>query len=152
MNLQPVLEALGERFQAQAYAVPMDDTFVTLQPDQVHSAVSMLGSEFGLWHLSTITGQDTGHEIQLLYHFWEGHGLTLCTSLSRERAIIPTITDLIPGAAFYEREVSEMLHVTFAGYEGPSALLLADDWNGEAPLRKEFSLDRVPPEDPKCPT
>ena len=33
MNLQPIVEALGERFQAQAYAVLIDDTFVTLQPE-----------------------------------------------------------------------------------------------------------------------
>jgi NADH-quinone oxidoreductase subunit C len=147
MNLQPIVEALGERFQAQAYAVLIDDTFVTLQPEQVYPAVRMLGSEFGLWHLSTITGQDTGREIQLLYHFWDGHGLTLCTSLPREEACIPTITDLIPGAAFYEREVSEMLRVTFAGYQGPDVLLLPDDWNGEAPLRSEFSLDPPTAED-----
>jgi len=141
MNVHLVLEALNAMYAPlQVRKVPLDDTFVTLPSDCVHPAVQVLIDQFDLRHLSTITGQDTGDEIQLLYHFWDGHGLTLCTSLSREDARIATLIDLIPGAAFYEREVSEMLHVTFVGHPDPHTLLLPDDWNGEAPLRKEFSL------------
>jgi len=62
--------------------------------------------------------------IELLYHFWDGGGLTLRTSLPREEPHIATLTDLIPGAAFYEREVSEMLGVTFDGHPDLRALLL----------------------------
>jgi NADH-quinone oxidoreductase subunit C len=51
-------------------------------------------------------------------------------------ARIASITDLVPGASFYEREVSEMLHVTFEGHPDPRPMLLPDDWNGDAPLRR----------------
>jgi NADH:ubiquinone oxidoreductase subunit C len=117
---------------------PIDDVLVRLPAAQVHLAVKILVEWYDVLHLSTLTGQDTEDEIELQYHFWDGRGLTLCTSLPRENARIATVTDLIPGAAFYEREVSEMLHVTFEGHPNPQPFLLPDDWNGEAPLRAEY--------------
>jgi membrane-bound hydrogenase subunit beta len=142
MKVDLVLEVLRELFPSQtiqARRVPIDETFVALPPACIYSAAQALIEQFGIRHLSTITGQDTGNEIQLLYHFWDGEGLTLCTSLPREDARIATLTGLIPGAAFYEREVSEMLHVTFEGHPDPRKLLLPDDWGGKAPLRRGSS-------------
>jgi NADH:ubiquinone oxidoreductase subunit C len=118
---------------------PVDEVFVVLPAARLHQAVAVLIDRFDVYHLSTITAQDIDGEIELLYHFWHSGGLTLRTSVPRGDAHIASLTDLIPGAAFYEREVSEMLHVTFDGHPDPRPLLLPDDWNGEAPLRSEFS-------------
>ena len=140
MNVDLILNAMRGIFPTktiEAQPVPMDETFVELPPGCIHPAVRLLVERFDLRHLSTITGQDTGREIELLYHFWDGGGLTLRTSLPREEPHIATLTDLIPGAAFYEREVSEMLDVTFDGHPDLCALLLPDDWDGEAPLRQQ---------------
>ena len=73
----------------------------------------------------------------MLYHLWHGRGLTLRAVLPQDGAHIATLTDLIPGATFYEQEVSEMLGVTFDGHPDPSTLLLPDDWDGEPPLRQQ---------------
>lgn len=137
MHLRTILQALREAFPAEtieARPTPVDETFIELPPDCVHRAVQVLIERFDLRHLSTITGQDTGSEVELLYHFWGGRGLTLRTSLPREKPHIATLTDLIPGAVFYEREVSEMLGVTFDGHPDPRPLLLPNDWPGETPL------------------
>ena len=139
MNVELILASLREALSLQTIeskAVPIDDVFITLPPDRIHPAVRVLIDRFALYHLSTITGQDTGEAIELLYHFWGGRGLTLCTKLPYEKSAIDTLTDLIPGAAFYERETSEMLGVTFGGDSTPSPLILPDDWDGEPPLRK----------------
>jgi NADH:ubiquinone oxidoreductase subunit C len=147
MNVDLILEALREIFPAETLEpqpVPIGETFVALSPDCIHPAAQVLVERFDLRHLSTITGQDTSSEIELLYHFWDGRGLTLRTSLPRERPHIATLTDLIPGAAFYEREVSELLGVTFDGHPDPRALLLPDDWDGEPPLRKQPPLSSPP--------
>ena len=140
MNVDLILQALQETFPAETIeeqAVPIGETFVALPVGCINPAVRLLIERFDLRHLSTITGQDTGSAIELLYHFWDGTGLTLRTSLPREEPHIATLTDLIPGAAFYEREVSEMLGVTFDGHPDPRALLLPDDWDGEPPLRQQ---------------
>jgi len=148
VHLEAILQTLRETFPAEtieAQALPIDETFIALPPDCVHLAVQVLIERNDLGHLSTITGQDTGSEIELLYHFWDGRGLTLKTSLPREGVHITTITDLISGASYYEREVSEMLGVTFDGHPDPRPLLLPDDWDGEAPLRHQ-PLPPSPPE------
>ena len=140
MHIGRTLEALQSIFPDAPLAVetwPLDETVVTLSPEHIRPAVRLLSERFKLRHLSTITGEDTGGEIILLYHFWDGGGLTLRTTLPRERPQIPTLTGLVPGALFYEREVSEMLGVEFEGHPGVAALLLPDDWDDGPPLRKE---------------
>ncbi|MEA3407929.1 MAG: NADH-quinone oxidoreductase subunit C [Chloroflexota bacterium] len=112
MNVSQIVEVLRKNFPDETIEVrhvPMADTFVKIEADNLHATVTLLMERFDVCHLSTITGEDTGGAIALLYHFWDGQGLTLCTSLSREAPHIPTLTDLIPGADFYEREVHEML-------------------------------------------
>ncbi|MFN2270735.1 MAG: NADH-quinone oxidoreductase subunit C [Anaerolineae bacterium] len=140
MNIDLVLQVLHERFPTDPLkprTVPIDETVVTLTPENLRPAVQTLIERFDLRHLSTITGIDTGDEIELLYHFWDGQGLTLRTSLPRENPHTVTLIDLIPGAAFYEREASEMLHIVFDGHPTPDPFLLPDDWEGAPPLRKE---------------
>jgi NADH:ubiquinone oxidoreductase subunit C len=140
MNVELVLEVLYEHFPTdplEPRTVPIDETIVTLTPENLRPAVRTLIERFDLRHLSAITGIDTGAEIEMLYHFWDGQGLTLRTVLPRQGPRIVTLIDLIPGAAFYEREVSEMLHVLFEGHPTPDPLLLPDDWEGGPPLRKE---------------
>jgi len=118
-------------------AMPRDDTFITLAAAHVHPAVRILAEQFDFGHLSTITGDDTGEGVAVLYHFWNKHGLTLKVVLPYDDLHIATLTDLIPGAAFYEREVAEMLGVTFDGHPNPARLVLPDDWDGGYPLRKD---------------
>jgi len=137
MHMEAILRALQETFPAEtieARPVPLGETFVALPSECIHPAAQVLVEHFDLRHLSAITGQDTGNAIELLYHFWGGRGLTLRASLPRDEPRILTLIDLIPGAAFYEREVSEMLGVTFDGHADLRSLLLPDDWDGGAPL------------------
>lgn len=139
MNIKDVLEILREHCAPDMTVrhLPLGETVVELQPEQLRPAVKTLIERCNVRHLSTITGDDTGKEIVLLYHFWEGAGLTLRVSLPRDQAVIPTLIDLIPGAAFYEREVTEMLDVMFEWHPMSSHLFLPDDWHGDAPLRKQ---------------
>jgi NADH:ubiquinone oxidoreductase subunit C len=142
VNVERCLEQIREAcpsHEVQVYSLPINETVVELPTTCLKPVVTALVEQGTVHHLSTITGQDVGDIIQLLYHFWEGSGLTLRTSLPRDESTIPSLTDLIPGAAFYEREVAEMLHVTFEGHPEPHGLLLPDDWDDTAPLRKEFS-------------
>ena len=151
MNVKRCLEQIRKTcpgHEVQVTSLPIDETVVELPPACLKPVVAALFDQGIVDHLSTITGQDVGDAIQLLYHFWKDSGLTLRTSLPRDEATILSLTDLIPGAAFYEREVAEMLHVTFEGHPGLVGLLLPDDWDGRSPLRKEFS----PPSSKEEPT
>jgi NADH:ubiquinone oxidoreductase subunit C len=116
--------------------LPLDETVVTFSPEDVIPAARILVEQFDVTHLSTITGDDTGEGVALLYHFWAGGGITLRTLLPYDALRVPTLTDLIPGAAFYEREIWEMLGVAFEGHPDPQPLLMPDDWQGEHRMRR----------------
>ena len=88
--------------------IPQDDLAVGLPADAIHPAIARLIDACDLTHLTTITAIDDGEVVQLKYHFWDNHGLTLETALPLAGLSMPTITDIIPGAAFYEREVHGM--------------------------------------------
>jgi len=135
-------QALGDAV-GEARAVPVEETWIPIAPEVLRDAVEEL-HRCGVRHLSTISGLDDDEGIVLLYHFWRGHGLTLSLRLPYEAASVPTLIDLIPGAAFYEREVAEMLGVTFGGHEDIKPLLLPEDWDAGPPLRHD-DADALPP-------
>jgi len=141
MNIDRILDVFRAELSLDSLEVrdvPDDETIVALPSEEIHRAVHLLVERFDLRHLSTITGVDIGDEIELLYHFWAGRGLTLRTSLPKEDPHIATLTDVIPGASFYEREVWEMLGVTFDGHPNLQRLFLPEDWGeGSLPLRRE---------------
>jgi NADH:ubiquinone oxidoreductase subunit C len=144
MEIKALLEAFGETCPDhifEARTMPVDETVIEVPAACLEHVVGVLRAEFSVHHLSTITGQDRGTELELLYHFWHGRGITLRVSLPRDDARVPSLIEAIPGVDFYEREVGEMLGVTFEGHPGPEHLLLPDDWESEPPLRKEQPAD-----------
>jgi len=56
---------------------------------------------------------------------------------------VASLTDLYPGVDFAEREVYDLLGVTFEGHPDLTRILLPDDWEGH-PLRKDDYPARVP--------
>jgi len=154
VSIESVLDALREVARAcagpgegRALPVrrgPIDEVWVTLPAGCVRSAVQMLVQELEIRHLSTITASDLSAAdpqsagLEVIYHFWLGYGLSLRCRLPYDDPRLQSVSDLIPGAAFYEREVAEMLGVVFDGHPDPGLLLLPDDWAGGAPLRYDY--------------
>lgn len=92
-------------------------------------------------HLSAITGVDGGDKIIVIYHIDCRNGvlLNLRLKLPKEDLKLPTVTDIFPGAVFYERDLMEMLGVKVEGHPDPRHLFLPDDWPPDTyPLRREF--------------
>jgi NADH:ubiquinone oxidoreductase subunit C len=144
MELENLLTALGDAcpdHSFDAWAMPVDETVIEVPAACLEEVVDILHSTFSIYHLSTITGQDRGTALKLLYHFWHERGITLEVTLPRDDARVSTLTGAIPGADFYEREVGEMLGVTFEGHPGPEHLLLPEDWESGPPLLKEHAAD-----------
>jgi NADH:ubiquinone oxidoreductase subunit C len=159
VSIESVLDALREVVrtfagpgESHALAVQRglnDEVWVTLPARCVRPAVQTMVQELGVWHLSTITASDLGSSdqksddpkadrIEVLYHFWLGRGLTLRCTLPYEDPHLASVSDLIPGAAFYEREAAEMLGIAMDGHPDPRLFLLPDDWEGGAPLRHDY--------------
>lgn len=90
-------------------------------------------------HVSSIAGIDLGEEIAIVYQLDCGRSLlNLEVLVPKKDPRLRTVTDIFPGAVLYEREVMEMLGVTFDGHPDPRRLFLPDDWKEGYPLRREW--------------
>jgi len=69
---------------------------------------------------------------------------------------LPTVTDLWPGADWYERELYDMFGVGFLGHPDLKRILMPDNWEGH-PMRRDYPLMEEPVQfkhgvEPKCPS
>ena len=56
---------------------------------------------------------------------------------------LPSLFDLWPGTEAPEREVYDMLGITFTDHPDLTRILMPEDWEGH-PLRKDYAVGRVP--------
>ena len=80
----------------------------------------------------------------MLYHlaYKNATELSLAVRVPKGEALVPTISDIMPNSAIYEREVHDLMGVRFDGLSDLSPLLLPDGWPKEVyPLRKEYTFN-----------
>jgi len=111
-------------------------------PDDLLPMAGALLDEHLGW-LSCVTGLDPGIEagyLEVLYHFSAGAAvITLRVRRPREIPAVPTLSDMIPIAEVFERELHEMFGVEIIGLRNINKLYLPEDWpDGVYPLRKDF--------------
>lgn len=119
--------------------------FVTVAHGDLKAALTFLVKELGFQHLSTMTGVDLGDRMEVLYHLNDGRtALSLRVPVRQDDPRLPTVTDVLPGAKLYEREVHELFGIVFEGHPNPAPLLLPDDWpEGLYPMKKKLSSEMV---------
>lgn len=124
-----------------------NNIFVTIKPEDITEVVRTvwdgMQSRFAI-----VTGIDVPGAMELLYHFVFDEKDTIVTLKTRVPKPFPeieSITPIITGAEWIEREVHDLLGVNFRNHPRLERLLLHDDWpEGVYPLRKDFN-----PEDAK---
>ncbi|MFM8237908.1 MAG: NADH-quinone oxidoreductase subunit C [Actinomycetota bacterium] len=57
--------------------------------------------------------------------------------------VVPSLTGIYPGTEFPEREVYDLLGISFSDHPDLTRILMPDDWVGH-PLRKDTAAARVP--------
>ena len=96
--------------------------------------------------LQTASGVDTPENIDIYYHWAFDRAccvVTVTTKLDRKNPVIESIANLCMGAEWIEREMWELLGITFTGHPDMRHLLLMDEWpQGQYPLRRDFRLPK----------
>jgi NADH:ubiquinone oxidoreductase subunit C len=120
--------------------------FISVPLQAFKKTLILLSKKMGFNHISTITGVDVGKEIEVIYHLnHEGKTeLSLKTRVTKKNSVLPTITNIIPGATLYEREIHELLGVKFKNHPDLSPLILPENWPSKVhPLRKEWTIEKI---------
>jgi NADH:ubiquinone oxidoreductase subunit C len=120
--------------------------FAYIKRDALKDAVEYSVKDLEFKQLSTITGVDLGGEIDVIYHLVHKGSIVLSIRLtvSENNPRVQTVTDSIPGAVLYEREVHDLFGVDFEGHPDLSPLMLPEQWpEGVYPLRKEYRIEQL---------
>ncbi|MFN8545120.1 MAG: NADH-quinone oxidoreductase subunit C [Candidatus Binatia bacterium] len=78
--------------------------------------------------------------IQVVYHLFSyphRHWLVLKVDAPRDNPVVPTVSGVWSHANWEEREIFDLLGVTFEGHPDLRRILMPEDWPGH-PLRKDF--------------
>ena len=115
--------------------------FVEVQSGDVPETTRILFREMGA-RLQIATAIDTPTAIEILYH-WAFDSLdcvvNIKTKLDREKPEIESVAAICKGAEWIEREMWELLGITFRNHPDMRHLLLKDDWpEGKCPLRRDY--------------
>ena len=140
-----LVEKFGDSKVSDTKVPRLNRAFTTVNRDSFRDVVAYLKESHGFAHVTTITGIDWPDNYEIVYHLRNGgFSLSLKVPVPKEDPVIPSITDILPGAVLYEREVNDLFGVFPEGHPNPERLILAYDWpEGVHPLRKEWDLQSL---------
>lgn len=118
--------------------------FVTVDRANLAAVMTTLRDRLGFIYIATISGVDAGEAYEILYHMADAHGnVNIRTRVPKADGHVTSITPIIPGAIFYERELQDMFGLVVDGLPDPRPLIMPDDWPaGNYPLRKDWKFER----------
>ena len=137
----------GDKVLDSSYVKRTRRIFVDVksESDAYREIIKYMRDNWDAIHITTITGMDTGKEFILMYHIFAKKYKVMFTirfTVPRDNPVVKSITDILPGASLYEREVYDMFGIKFEGHPNLKRLLLPEDWpEGVYPLRKDFKRE-----------
>jgi len=140
---EEILTRIKDKFSKKALKVFEKSPrriYIDFDSKDIPEVVNFLFRDLG-GRLATASGIDTRKNIEILYHFsFDSSGtiISLRTLIDRKNPEIESVTPLIKGAEWIEREIHELLGVNFRNHPNLKRLLLSEDWpQRKYPLRRE---------------
>ncbi len=115
--------------------------YIGIKPGSLRHAAQYLFKDLGA-RFNIASGVDVRDRMEILYHFtFDDINLlvSLRVTLPRDKPEIDSLAPLFEGANWIEREMNELLGITFNGHPDMRRLLLSDEWpEGVYPLRCDY--------------
>lgn len=138
--LKKIKDKLSKKI-LKAYEKSPRRTYIDLRPEDIPQAASFIFKDLKA-RFVIASGVDTREHIEILYHFAFDRLdkiLSLRTRLDRENPEIESLTSVIRGTEWIEREIHELLGVNFRNHPNLKKLLMAEDWpENKYPLRRDY--------------
>jgi NADH-quinone oxidoreductase subunit C len=141
---QKVAEQITKHFPDAVSKV--GDQAVSVKGESLFEVAQYLKNtpEFDCDYLTSITAVDYKDYFELVYHLTSighNHSLLLKTrSYDRDRPDIPSVVSLWRGADFQEREIYDLMGISFNGHPNLKRIFLWEGFDGH-PLLKSYQLE-----------
>lgn len=135
----------------QTLAVEPDTLWIRVLRKQIRTAAEVVVRNMGARFLVSVGTdlRERGDGYGILHLFSvdrEGLFMALECHIPEWEEEVDSITSIVPGADWSERECRDVIGVAPLGHPDPRRLLLPDDWpQGLYPLRRDFDYNRKPP-------
>jgi NADH-quinone oxidoreductase subunit C len=139
MSLDTVARAMNECGPAKM-AGPGRIAIMTTS-DKIREAIRVARDDLQCDRLITISSADNGTALELVYHLTGPHRTVISISMAvpRDAPQAPSLSDILPPAGIYERQIHDLLGIVFTGHPGLKRIMLNEDWpENEFPLRKDW--------------
>lgn len=144
MNREEVLKDIKKRFREDIidfFDKSPKRIYIEIRPDSLIKIAGYVFKDLKA-RFNTATGLDCRYHMEVLYHFTlEDINLlvSLRVKLQKPKLEIVSLTSLMEGANWIEREIHELLGINFKNHPDLRRLLLSDDWpEGVYPLRCDY--------------
>ncbi|HLZ30246.1 MAG TPA: NADH-quinone oxidoreductase subunit C [Chloroflexota bacterium] len=142
-----VSDTLQAVFESGEVSLPADGIPTVRVPlAELLEAVEQVRGALGHSRFVDLTAVDrltSEDRFELVYLFYSLEAHTWLRLKTRTDHAAPSITPLVPGANWYEREVFDLFGLDFQGHPNLKRLMLPDDWQGH-PLRRTEPLGSEP--------
>jgi NADH-quinone oxidoreductase subunit C len=142
--MEKIIELLQSIFKDSTVRKQRNDLFfVTVNKDQVISAVTHLRDVEGFSHLVMITVidwiEDGEFELNYILHNHKLNAdISICTRINRDNPVMHSAHHLWAQAWTYQRELKEMYGIDFPGSPRVDESFLLEGWDNIPPMRREF--------------
>lgn len=142
--MKNMIDSLKERFPDKVLKIETKSArraYVDFRPEAVVEFAKFMFNGIGC-RFVTASGMHTPAGFEIIYHFsYDPTGAVISLRAliaDRRHPQIESITPVIRGAEWIEREIWELLGINFKNHPNLKRLLLADEWpEGKYPLRHE---------------
>lgn len=141
MNNFEQIKSQLKKQMSKVYEHNTQRVYIDIKPSDLVSAAEYIFSLPNI-RFAIASGMDTSKGIEILYHFSDdstGQMISLRVLLTdKKNPEIDTLSKVIKGASWIEREMHELLGVNFIGHKNLKHLILPEDWpEGDYPLRQK---------------
>ncbi len=142
--VQIIKEGIGEQAVVEAYINERDREIPSLiiNKDQWYETAQLLKEhpELQLQYLRNVTGIDQETHMEAVYYLinlTDKQDYCIKVKTDRDGGEIPSVTAVWQTANWNEREIYDLLGVTFTGHPDLRRIMMPDEWVGN-PLRKDY--------------
>lgn len=143
MSQKPLKETV-EDLKAKYSGIEVSEKgIITVPADNLVEFMRNIKEEYGFNYLTNVTAADYPEHFEMVYDvsvIGRPDMLHIKTKIDRNNPVVPSMVPIWGGAIWQEREVYDLLGITFKDHPDLRRILLGDDWEGH-PLRKDYQWE-----------